>query len=119
MKREGVRLKLPNGKSAVIEKEKILDYLLNEAHPDNAGKAAFFSGLGFHKDNWLNLISIFKLIAQTAEVSKSMESPHGWKYVVDGDIEAPEGNISLVRTIWIIDRGDDKPRLVTAYPRKK
>ena len=35
-------VKLPNIVLAVVEREKITEYLLNPAHPDNGGKAAFF-----------------------------------------------------------------------------
>jgi hypothetical protein len=31
----------------LVAKEKIEDYLLNGAHPDNGGKAQFFDSLGF------------------------------------------------------------------------
>ncbi|HWH91799.1 MAG TPA: hypothetical protein VNV64_08385 [Candidatus Binatia bacterium] len=40
-------MKLPNADAAVVAQEKIRDYLLNAAHPDNGGKAAFFVALGF------------------------------------------------------------------------
>ncbi len=45
-------MKLPNAHRAIIEKEKILDYLLNLAHPDNGGKAAYYLGLGFSREGW-------------------------------------------------------------------
>ena len=32
----------------IVEEEKITEYLLNSAHPDNGGKAAFFQKLGFN-----------------------------------------------------------------------
>ena len=38
---------LPNAHKAIVERDKIADYLLNAAHPDNGGKAAFFESLGF------------------------------------------------------------------------
>ncbi len=44
-------MKLPNAHLAVVEQEKICGYLLNAAHPDNGGKAAFFAGLGFQTEN--------------------------------------------------------------------
>jgi hypothetical protein len=46
------------------------------------------------------------------------ESPHGEKFVVDGwlSVHTEEGRQRSVRTIWIIDAGNDAPRLVTAYP---
>ena len=45
-----------------------------------------------------------------------VESPHGIKYIVIGRIETPSGQSPGVRTVWIVDKGNDKPRLVTAYP---
>ena len=32
-------MKLPNAHLAVVEERKVVDYLLNAAHPDNGGKA--------------------------------------------------------------------------------
>jgi hypothetical protein len=54
--------------------------------------------------------------SQTAEVTESLESPHGVKYVLDGAIETPGGKTPTVRSVWIVDRGQNCPRLVTAYP---
>ena len=51
------------------------------------------------------------------EVVKSMETTHGHKYILDGRIEAPGGKTAQVRTVWIVDRGLARPRLVTAYPQ--
>lgn len=36
-------MRLPNAQNAVVDREKIADYLLNPAHPDNGGKAKFFA----------------------------------------------------------------------------
>jgi len=48
-----------------------------------------------------------------------MESVHGMKYIVDGQIKTPGAKSSIVRTVWIIDLGSDVPRLITAYPRQE
>ena len=40
---------LPNAEKAIVERDKIVDYLLNAAHPDNGGKATFFESLGFRR----------------------------------------------------------------------
>ena len=45
-------MKLSNAHLAIVEQEKVTDYLLNAAHPDNGGKAAFFQRLGFHEGDW-------------------------------------------------------------------
>ncbi|HEV7374892.1 MAG TPA: hypothetical protein VGN95_09260 [Pyrinomonadaceae bacterium] len=44
---------------------------------------------------------------------------HGKKYIIDDMIEMPSGKSPVVRTVWIIDRGEDAPRLVTAYPHEE
>ena len=112
-------MKLPNAERVVIEQEKVADYLLNAAHPDNAGKAPFFVSLGFNRANWPELASALRKLAVATEVAKSMETAHGIKYVLDGCMESPAGRTPMVRTIWIVDRGLDTPRLVTAYPKAK
>jgi hypothetical protein len=111
-------MKLPNANKAAVDREKIVDYLLNPAHPDNGGKADFFTQLGFRREHWEGLASALKILAQTAEVMRVSESPHGKKYVVIGQIESPSGKTVLVQTIWIVDKGLNVARLVTAYPHK-
>jgi hypothetical protein len=112
-------MKLPNVQSVVVEPEKIVDYVLNPAHPDNGGKARFFLGLGFRREEWPLLAAAFRKVAEGYAVAKSVASPHGQKYIVDGRIETPSGKTPLVRTVWIVDRGFDTPRLVTAYPQEE
>jgi hypothetical protein len=40
-------MNLPNADQATVDPRKIADYLLNENHPDNGGKARFFERLGY------------------------------------------------------------------------
>ena len=109
-------MKLPHGDRARVDQEKIVQYLLNPAHPDNGGKAAFFLALGYNVNNWRLLAAAFQSLAANSDISKKLESPHGSKYILDGMIDAPVGKSTVVRTIWAIDRGSEIPRLVTAYP---
>jgi len=114
-------VKLRNAHLAVVERHKVVDYLLNSAHPDNGGKAQFFESIGFSVDVPELLIDALRSVAQTGEVVESVKSSHGEKYVVDGPVsshtESSRGR--MVRTVWIIDRGLEAPRLVTAYPGKE
>ena len=112
-------MKLPCGENVVIERGKIADYLLEEAHPDNGGKAFFFVSLGFTQNEWEELAAAFRKLAVEFPIANRVESLHGWKYVVDGEIETPSGKKARVRTVWIVDRGLEIPRLVTAYPREE
>jgi hypothetical protein len=111
-------VKLPNAEKAVVERGKVVDYLLNSAHPDNGGKAAFFEGLGFRRQEWKKMAKSLQALAARTEVTSSTGSPHGRKYVIVGRIESPSGKMAVIRTIWIVDRGLDSARLVTAYPRR-
>ena len=109
-------MKLPNAEQAVVPERKVTHYLLNPAHPDNGGKAEFFRRLGFQSAP--ELTTALRTLAKTAEVSSHVESPHGSKFVIVDRIESPEGKAALVRTIWIVDKGSDAARLVTAYPHQ-
>jgi hypothetical protein len=109
-------MRLPNADNAVVERDKVVHYLLNALHPDNDGKARFFCGLGFSQEDWQRLADALRTAAAIHSVSKMMASPHGTKYIVDGRIETPGGKTPLVSAVWIVDVGLDTPRLVTAYP---
>ena len=110
-------MKLPNAHNAVVDREKIVGYLLNASHPDNGGKAAFFVALGFRPDDWRTLATAFRRLAETSTHVKNMASLHGHKYIVRGRIETPSGKTPQVQAVWIVDQGKDVPRLVTAYPQ--
>ena len=88
-------MRLPNARAAVVERGKITEYLLNGAHPDNGGKAAFFRRLGFRGQEWRALAAAFRELAQTTAVSERLESRHGMKYVFgryDSGAERKERN---------------------------
>lgn len=114
-------MKLRNAHLAIVERHKVVDYLLNSAHPDNGGKAQFFESLGFSADVPELLIDALRSVAHTGEIVEIVQSSHGEKYVADGPVSSQtEGSHRrVVRTVWIIDRGLDAPRLVTAYPGKE
>lgn len=109
-------MKLPHAHLAIVEREKITAYLLNAAHPDNGGKAPFFRALGFAPEQWEHLAAAFRQSAVTFAVAQVMETRHGKKYIIDGEINTPSGKLPVVRTVWIIESGETVPRLVTAYP---
>ncbi len=111
-------MKLPGADKAIVSREKIVDYPLNAAHPDNGGKAEFFAQLGFRRDQWEILAAALRNLAASGEVARTAKSPHGRKYVVVVRIQSPSGKTPLVQSLWIVDKGADAVRLVTAYPHK-
>lgn len=109
-------MKLPNREKAVIAEAKIKRYLLSEAHSVGKSKAKFFIEVGFTQDTFEILEHGLLRIARSEDVTEVVSSPHGIKYVIDGMLETSNRREVAVRTIWIIDRGRDRPRFVTAYP---
>ncbi|MDZ7899019.1 MAG: hypothetical protein U5N85_13475 [Arcicella sp.] len=107
-------MKLPNYENAFIAKEKILNYLLDE---DNSkGKSVFFNLFGYFKDNFEDLaIDLIKL-ASSEEVSETEQTKFGLKFIISGNIIAPNGRSIVITSVWIIKNDENFPRLVTAYP---
>ena len=107
---------LPASEHAVIDRGKLVDYLLSASHPVGRFKAAFFRTLGFTSDNLEELeMAIRAMVAeQQAELGES--NKFGQKYRVAGNIEGPSGRAARVVTVWIVLNGEDRPRMITAYP---
>ena len=109
-------MKLPNCEQAYIPPAKLTNYLLSMTHSTGTSKVKFFRALGFDESNTNLLAHGLITLAQTADVIDVESSVHGVKYVIEGEIQTPVGRAIQVRTIWIIDVGQDRPRFVTAYP---
>lgn len=110
-------MKLPNAHLAIVEREKIVDYLLNPAHRYGASKARFFAGFGFQTDAWEVLAAALRERACAHDVRREKDTGFGPRYQVEGSLAAPDGRRPLVRTIWQMDEGQLAPLLITAYPR--
>lgn len=107
---------VPNAALAYAEQTKIVDYLLNPEHPDNGGKAAFFHRLGFTRERWQEMAQVLCELVAANSVNDIIPTVHGTKYIVEGTLFGPAES-GWVRTVWIIDAGMERPRLVTAYPQ--
>ena len=109
-------MKLPNSEDAHIPREKVTDYLLSETHPVGRAKARVLREMGFDESSINDLLSGLLKIAHSEEVVEVVSSLYGIKYVVEGDLQSPEGARIRLRTVWIVDAGQHRPRFVTAYP---
>lgn len=109
-------MKLPNRENAVVPIQKLKDYLLSETHPAGKAKAKFFRSFGYNEANIELLERGLLTIALKQEINETVSSPHGLKYIVDGTLQTPVGRSINLRTVWIIDKGQDRPRFVTAVP---
>jgi hypothetical protein len=109
-------MKLPNRENAYIPPPKLHDYLLSKTHSVGRWKAKFFRALGFDETNVDVLEQRLIAIAHSEDVRDVVSLKHGAKYVIEGSLQTPAGNLVQVRTVWVIDAGQDRPRFVTAYP---
>ena len=109
-------MKLPQADQAEVDPGKLGRYLLSESHPVGKAKARFFRGAGFDESTIELLVQGLLQIARTQEVIGTSTTVRGHKYILEGELETPSGRRLRVRTVWIIDRGEERPRLVTAYP---
>jgi hypothetical protein len=93
----------------------VLGYLLSESHPVGAAKARYFRSRGYSVERPEELERSLLQIAETGRVRSKERSHWGTKYVVVGEVVAPDGNLLSLATVWMV-KGDGAPVLITAYP---
>jgi hypothetical protein len=108
-------MKLPNGHSAIVTDEKLVGYLLNEGHPDQPGHAELFRLLlGITPANADVLRSALLQAAARGDATPGSSSPFGTKYEIRFDMPGQKRAYTIL-SVWIIERGQTDPRLVTAF----
>jgi hypothetical protein len=105
-----------NREKAYVPLSKLKDYLLSETHLVGRSKAKLLRSVGFNEMNAGLLEEGLIAIARAGDINEVVPSPYGVKYLIDGMLKAPTGGFIKMRTIWIIDKGQVRPRFVTAYP---
>ena len=108
-------MKLPHVERAQVSPEKVSAYLLSDTHPIGRFQARFFHALGYRANAWEVLERDLLNVARTADAAH-IQSPYGDKYEIPCTLKGPSGLSAHVITVWIIHRGHDIPRFVTAYP---
>jgi hypothetical protein len=108
--------RLPNYERAIIPVAKTRDYLLATEHPVGRSKARFFASLGYTRNGWAALERALReqhLVAAAIVVERSK---FGAKFAIIEVIKGPNGKAAKVRSIWLLRKGEEVPRFVTAYP---
>ena len=108
-------MSLPFADQAIVSQAKLVEYLLNRDHPRGRGKAQFFLGLGFRREQPDLLRQALLRLAATAEMTET-SGMFGRKFVGAGELETPGGRTVRVLTVWMLADGVPPPQLVTAYP---
>ena len=109
-------MQLPNRANTYVSPKKLREYLLSDSHPVGRFKAKVFTSLGFTEQHLNDLREGLLAIAYMNEVREERQGSYGRKYVLDGALPTPRGTLLQIRTVWMIDAGEDAPRFVTAYP---
>jgi hypothetical protein len=110
---------LPNHAAAYVEDAKLIDYLLNAAHPRGGDKAYVFLRYGFSLDRPEELRLALLKLAQSNDVVSTRPNRDGISFVVDGQLATPSGRFLMVRSVWSVPRAGGAPRFVSAYPQAR
>lgn len=113
---EIANMKVPNYDRAYIEPDKLTRYLLNFDHSEGASKAIFYEAMGFKLSNADELeTELLRLVCEN-DIHSVIENQHGTKYVVIGLFQGKQERTRLLKTVWLIEKNKEFPRLITAYP---
>jgi len=106
---------LPDGDRAIVDVTKLRDYCLNPGHPVGKHKARVFaSALGLTATDVALLHSALRMAAATGDAVAGRHLEHGQLYTVDFLMHVGARE-AMVRSGWIIRRGEGVPRLTTCY----
>ena len=107
-------MNLPNAASAIVERSKVVGYLLSSEHPAGRAKARFFGAFGFTLGSREILVEALRRHAAVNLVSQVDSTAFGKEFGVEGPLSCPDGRTPGLRSIWSVAEGADQPRLVTA-----
>ena len=107
---------LPRGEHAIIDPQKLRDYVLSRMHPVGRFKAAFFASLGYEIDNWQDLDRALRTAASQAEAEPEERTTYGQKYRIRSMLGGPGERSAEIVSVWIILHDETTPRLVTVMP---
>jgi hypothetical protein len=113
-----LRRRLPNAERAFVDSAKLTEYLLNPDHPVGGDKAAYFARFGFHRSACRVLEIALLAHVVDGDLVEDSETLYGLQYAVEGRLVTPDQRNPIVRTVWMVAFGEDRPRFATAYPAR-
>jgi len=111
--------RLPNAERAFVEPAKLTDYLLNLDHPVGGDKATYFTRFGFQRDGWRVLALSLLAHAVDGDLVEESDTLYGQQFAIEGRLVTPDRRNPIVRTVWMVAFGEERPRFVTAYPVRR
>ena len=110
-------MRLPGGSDAIVEIEKLRDYCLDPQHPRGRHKAKVFaSALGLTQADAAFLRDALLRAAREADALPGGSDEYGDRYALDLELERG-GRRAIVRSAWILRRGEMAPRLTSCFVR--
>ena len=98
-----------------MDAAKLLDYCLNAAHPRGRHKARVFAAsLGLTAADANELRDALLKSACSDDAIRGESDGYGQRYVVDFTMSTVPGR-AVIRSAWIIRRGEDFPRLLSCF----
>jgi hypothetical protein len=98
-----------------VDLAKLRDYCLSTDHPRGRHKAMVFAAaLGMTADHAEPLRLSILAAAADGEAAVGETDEYGQRYVLDCMLEGPGGR-AVVRTAWMVRRGEEIPRLTTCW----
>jgi hypothetical protein len=108
-------MKLPNAEHAAVDIEKLRGYCLNMTHHRGKHKARVFAAsLGLTAKDADFLRDALLEAVRNYDAVPAEEIEYGQLYVLDFPITTPVGQ-AIVRSGWIVRKGEDFPRLTSCY----
>lgn len=108
-------MKMPGGDAAIVDPEKLTGYCLNPEHPRGKHKARVFATvLGFTAENAADLRAALLAAAAALDAQRATSDRFGDRYVIEFEIRGPRG-AGVVRSMWIVRRGESAPRLTSCF----
>lgn len=112
-------MRLPHPEQATIDIAKLRDYGLNLLHPEGKHKARVFAAaLGISAPDAEKLRDMIFAAIFTNEAIIGHSDEHGSRFVVDFSTQGLRGIVGI-RTVWIINRDETAPKLVSCYVKRK
>jgi hypothetical protein len=109
-----VKMKLPGGNRAIVDIAKLRDYCLNPAHPRGRHKARLFASLlNLTQEDAEFLREHLLRAAREGNATPTLQDEFGQRYQIDSELT--RGRHAIIRSAWIVLRGERIPKLTTCF----
>jgi hypothetical protein len=108
-------MKVPNAERAFVDVRKLRDYCLDTNHPRGQHKARLLkSALGWTADQADDVRHRLLEAVLREDAGFLGTDDYGQRYALDFPIQGT-GGAAIVRSLWMIRRGEDFPRFISCY----